>query len=106
DHVRGSRTSLERVVDHRDGPASIEHLTFEVVPAAAARADRLLSGTASAVKDLSLDDLDRVRADPRLVVTETLTARSIYGQIDLRHAPFKDIRVRRALNHAVDRRAI
>jgi len=83
----------------------------------ATRMAALLSGEVDLVTDIPTQDVTRLKGDPRLKVLEGVEARSIYIGLDvyspeLKYSnvkgknPFTDIRVRKALNLAVDREAI
>ncbi|HEX9398103.1 MAG TPA: ABC transporter substrate-binding protein [Burkholderiales bacterium] len=81
------------------------------------RVSALLSGEVDLVTDLPTQDVDRLRKTPKLKILDGIEVRTIFIGLDqhndeLKYAsvkganPFKDVRVRRALNMAVDREAI
>src|SRR5204863_4405895 len=83
----------------------------------ATRVSALLSGDVDLVTDLPTQDVERLRKDPKLKVLDGAEARTIFLAMDqhndeLKYSsvkgknPFKDLRVRHALNMAVDRAAI
>ena len=83
----------------------------------ATRIAALLAGDVDLVTDLPTQDVARLRTEPKLKVLEGHEVRTIFIGMDqfsdeLKYAsvkgknPFKDIRVRKALNLAVDREAI
>jgi len=83
----------------------------------ATRVAALLSGDVDLVTDLPTQDVARLRTDPKLKVLDGHEVRTIFIGMDqfspeLKYSnvkgknPFKDIRVRKALNIAVDREAI
>src|SRR5438874_836750 len=81
------------------------------------RVSALLSGDVDLVTDLPTQDVERLRKEPNLKILDGHEVRTIFIGLDqhndeLKYAsvkgknPFKDVRVRRALNMAVDREAI
>ena len=81
------------------------------------RVSALLSGDVDLVTDLPTQDVDRLRKDAKLKVLDGHEVRTIFIGMDqfrdeLQYSsvkgrnPFKDVRVRKALNLAVDREAI
>ena len=81
------------------------------------RVSALLSGDVDLVTDLPTQDVDRLRKDAKLKVLDGHEVRTIFIGMDqfrdeLQYSnvkgknPFKDVRVRKALNMAVDREAI
>src|ERR671918_363204 len=83
----------------------------------ATRVSALLAGDVDLVTDLPVQDVDRLRKDPKLKILDGHEVRTIFIGMDqhnneLKYSnvkgknPFKDVRVRRALNLAVDREAI
>jgi peptide/nickel transport system substrate-binding protein len=81
------------------------------------RVAALLSGDVDIVTDLPVQDVDRLRQDKKLKILDGHEVRTIFIGLDqfsdeLKYSnvkgknPFKDIRVRKALNLAVDREAI
>jgi len=83
----------------------------------ATRIAALLSGDLDLVTDLPTQDVQRLRSDPKLKVLDGHEVRTIFIGMDqhspeLKYSsvkgknPFKDLRVRKALNLAVDREAI
>jgi peptide/nickel transport system substrate-binding protein len=99
----------------RDG--NVTEVVYSPIKADATRVAALLSGDVDLVTDLPTQDVERLRKDSRLKVLEGVENRSIFIGMDqyseeLQYSsvkgknPFKDVRVRKALNMAVDREAI
>lgn len=96
---------------------NLDRVTYLPIRNAATRTASLLSGTTDATVELPLQDVDRVRADPRLQVVQGPELRTIYLGMDHQRDellysdvrgrnPFKDRRVREALYRAIDIAAI
>ncbi len=98
-------------------PHNIDRLIFTPISNAATRVAALLSGELDFVLDTPVQDLARMRRTPGLSVQSTAEVRAIFmgldtGRNELRSSdvkgknPFADIRVRQAMNMAIDRQAI
>ncbi len=96
---------------------NVTDVVYTPIKSDATRVSALLSGDVDLVTDLPVQDVDRLRKDAKLKVLDGHEVRTIFIGMDqhndeLKYAsvkgknPFKDVRVRRALNMAVDREAI
>ncbi len=99
----------------KDG--NVTTVNYSPIKADATRVAALLSGEIDLLTDLPTQDVTRLRSDPKLKVLDGPEVRTIYIAMDLGSDelktssvkgknPFKDKRVREALNKAVDREAI
>jgi len=90
---------------------------YTPIKADATRVSALLAGDVDLVTDLPTQDVTRLRSDPKLKVLDGHEVRTIFIGMDQHSTellysnikgknPFKDLRVRKALNLAVDREAI
>ncbi|MGH8708224.1 MAG: ABC transporter substrate-binding protein [Burkholderiales bacterium] len=96
---------------------NVTEVIYTPIKANATRIAALLSGDVDIVTDLPTQDVARLRQDPKLKVLDGHEVRTIFIGLD-QHSdellyssvkgknPFKDIRVRKALNLSVDREAI
>jgi len=93
------------------------NIIYTPIQSSATRVAALLSGDVDMVTDLPTQDVPRLRNDSKLKVLDGHEVRTIFIGLDqhspeLRYSnvkgknPFKDVRVRKALNLAVDREAI
>src|ERR1051326_7527086 len=96
---------------------NVTDVIYSPIKSDATRVAALLSGDVDLVTDLPVQDVERLRKDPKLKVLDGEENRTIFIAMDqhndeLKYSnvkgknPFKDIRVRKALNMAVDREAI
>ena len=96
---------------------NVSDVVYNPVKADATRVSALLAGDVDLVTDLPVQDVDRLRKEPKLKILDGHEVRTIFIGMDqhneeLKYSsvkgknPFKDVRVRRALNMAVDREAI
>ena len=96
---------------------NVTDVIYSPIKSDATRVAALLSGDVDLVTDLPVQDVERLRKDPKLKVLDGEENRTIFIAMDqhsdeLKYSnvkgknPFKDIRVRKALNMAVDRESI
>ena len=101
--------------DKREG--NVTEVIYTPIKADATRVSALLAGDVDLVTDLPTQDVARLRQDAKLKVLDGHENRTIFIGMDqfsdeLKYSnikgknPFKDVRVRRALNLAVDRETI
>jgi peptide/nickel transport system substrate-binding protein len=101
--------------DKREG--NVTDIVYTPIKADATRIAALLSGDVDMVTDLPPQDVTRLRGEAKLKVLDGHEVRTIFIGMDqhsdeLKYSnikgknPFKDMRVRKALNLAVDREAI
>jgi peptide/nickel transport system substrate-binding protein len=101
------RTVLTRFDDYFEGPARNAGLVLKVVPDETMRGLELRKGTADIViNDLSPDVVHRLETEGRIRVTHAPGADYTYIGINLRDQALRDVRVRRAIAHGIDREAI
>jgi len=96
---------------------NVSDVIYTPIKSDATRVSALLSGEVDLVTDLPTQDVERLRKEEKLKILDGHEVRTIFIGLDqhndeLKYAsvkgknPFKDVRVRRALNMAVDREAI
>src|SRR3990172_4687775 len=96
---------------------NVTEVIYTPIRSDATRVAALLSGDVDLLTDMPTQDVARMRNDPKLKVLDGHEVRTIFIGMDqfspeLKYSnikgknPFKDIRVRKALNLAVDREAI
>jgi peptide/nickel transport system substrate-binding protein len=96
---------------------NVTDVVYNPVKSDATRVSALLAGDVDLVTDLPVQDVDRLRKEPKLKILDGHEVRTIFIGMD-QHAeelkysnvkgknPFRDVRVRKALNMALDREAI
>jgi peptide/nickel transport system substrate-binding protein len=96
---------------------NVTDVIYTPIKSDATRVSALLSGEVDLVTDLPTQDVERLRKESALKILDGHEVRTIFIGLDqhsdeLKYAstkgknPFKDVRVRKALNMAVDREAI
>jgi dipeptide transport system substrate-binding protein len=92
--------------DYWAGRQPIETLVFSITPNAAVRLTKLRSGECHVMAYPNPADVARIASDPVLTLLSQEGLNIGYLGLNTKAKPFDDVRVRRALNLAVDRAAI
>jgi peptide/nickel transport system substrate-binding protein len=104
--VKGERLVLQANPNYWRGPASVSQITVRPILEDAARIAALQTGEVDFVANVPYERIAELQANPNLVVKTIATPRVFFIGIDPRVTPLNDVRVRQALNHAVDVDAI
>ena len=100
---RDERLVLEKNPDYWQGPADASRVTFRFIPEFSARLAALLSGEIDIMKDVPPHAVEAVERSGRARLRATVSSRINYlALVNLKPGPMQDVRVRRAMNHAVD----
>jgi len=100
---RDERLVLERNPDYWQGPADVSRVTFRFIPEFSARLAALLSGEIDIMKDVPPHAVEAIEKSGRAALRSTVSSRINYlALVNLKPGPMQDLRVRRAMNHAVD----
>ena len=122
DWVQGDRIVLRRFDNYYGPKPDWETVTYRPIVNDAARTAALLSGDVDLIASVPANDLENVRANPKLTVATMQSNRCFFWAIDgdrdvtpsvtdadgkpMTKNPLKDVRVRRALSKALDRAAM
>ena len=102
----GEEIVLEAFKDHwREGIPRVDGAVFKIIPDEFARFAALRAGEVDIVQNLPASRIDQVSADPNLRVSAVWGQRNMWIGI-MMVPPLDDVRVRQALNYAVDKQAI
>ncbi|MDB5511082.1 MAG: transporter substrate-binding protein [Enterovirga sp.] len=110
-HVVGKSVTLERNPDYfRDSPKgqpAIGKIEIRFIPDGQTRMAEVMSNGLDFIMSVAKDQADQMGAVPFLQVVSGETMRIAFMQInrlpETPTAPLQDVRVRRAINHAIDR---
>ena len=104
---RGDQISLSRNADYWGEPASLEEATFKFISEPTAAYAAMLAGDIDAFYSYPApENLAQFERDPRFTVLSGNTEGETILAMNNQQAPFDDIRVRKAVSHAIDRQAI
>lgn len=119
--VPGDRIVLLRNERYWGGTPQWSKVTFRPIRSDPARVAALLAGDVDVIENVPTADVQRLKGDSRLVLASALSSRVIYFHMDQYRDvtpfirakdgseiknPLRDVRVRRALSLAINRRAI
>jgi len=100
---RDERLVLERNPDYWGGAADVSRVTFRFIPEFSARMAALLAGEVDIMKDVPPHAVDAIERSGRAKIRPVVSSRINYlALVNLKPGPMQDLRVRRAMNHAVD----
>lgn len=86
--------------------AGIDRLIFEIVPDAATRYAKLKAGSCDIIDFPNVADLEKMKTDPKINLLSQSGLNIAYVAFNTEKAPFDQVKVRQALNYAVDKKAI
>ncbi len=111
--VRGSHIRLARNPDYWDkGKPLLDEITFRIIPDAGARGIALETGDVqyAPLPAIPLVEARRIRSSPGKLVVESrgwgANAPVYYFDFNLEREVFRDVRVRKAFAHAIDRKVL
>ncbi|MFW5799247.1 MAG: ABC transporter substrate-binding protein [Spirochaetota bacterium] len=104
--VKDDTTILERNEDYWGKKAYLERLIFKIYPDNASRVLALEKGEADIIDTPDRDNLERLAAMDRIKIQKKEGLTVGYVAINVEQEPFNDVRVRQAVNHAVNKEEI
>ena len=105
--IEGEQVTLLANPEYWDGAPQVERVVFRPIGEATNRLLELQAGTVDIAVQLSADDYPLVQRDGRLRAVLSPGELSVGGlAIHQAYPPLDDVRVRRAIAHAIDRQAI
>jgi peptide/nickel transport system substrate-binding protein len=102
----GVRVTMEANADYWDGAPTLSNLVFRPITEEQTRVTELLSGGVNFTVDVPPDNIAQVQQDPNLQYVEQPGPHIWWLSINTQMKPFDDVRVRQALNYAVNKEAI
>ena len=102
----GERITLEGNPSYWDGAPKVKNLVFSVIRDARQRLVALEGGAIDVAENLSPQDLQFVALHPELELHRVPGINVGYLAMNVQHKPFDDVRVRRAVNYAINKAAI
>jgi peptide/nickel transport system substrate-binding protein len=100
---KGVRVTLAANESYWRGRPPFKTVSFQMVPDTATRIANLKTGRADIIRQLNPDDAASLKGEARLQILSVPTERTGYLFINALAGPTKDVRVRRAIAHAINR---
>lgn len=97
---------LKAKTDYWGRAASVDEITFKVFGSPAAIVNAVIAGEIEVASDVEPKDLTRIKAEPALKVIPVESYRTSMVKFNTELKPLDDVRVRQAINYAVDKQAI
>jgi peptide/nickel transport system substrate-binding protein len=100
---RDEKLVVERNPDYWQRPADVSRVTFRFIPEFSARLAALLAGEVDIMKDVPPQAVEVVDRSGKAKVRATVSSRINYlALVNLKPGPMQDLRVRKAIHHAVN----
>jgi len=97
---------LERNEDYWGDKAKVKQVVFRVIPDNSARLMELQSGKIDAAIDINPDDVEKVKQDPNLQLLLRPSMNVGYLAMNNEKNPLNNVKVRQAINHAINKNAL
>ncbi len=104
--VRDSHVVLKRNNDYWGGAPVADNIVFRTIPEASARVAALLTGEVDIIDNVPPDLIPTIEDDPNTEVALAHSNRFMFVGMNTNTPPLNDVRVRQALNYAVDSDAL
>jgi peptide/nickel transport system substrate-binding protein len=85
------------------GPACVKTAVFRVIPEASTRVAALLAGEVDIIQAVPAELVDTLAQTPGIQVKGAAGTQPKWMEMNVNKAPFDDVRVRQAMNYAVDK---
>lgn len=104
--VKDDRVVIERYAEYWGEPAQNEKVIFRPMPDAQSRAFALQAGQINLLRNLHPDHIPQVNADPNSKVVMQASLGFAYLAFNTNKAPWNDVRVRKAVAYALDKKSL
>ncbi|HVX81671.1 MAG TPA: ABC transporter substrate-binding protein [Devosiaceae bacterium] len=107
DWVKGDHIDLAKNPDYWGTPAKLDKVTFKVIADPTAATAAILAGDVDAFPEFPAPEaLDQIKSDPRFEVLVGSTEGETVLAMNNKKPPLDNIKVREAIAHAIDRKAL
>jgi len=103
---RSGQFVLRRNENYWGQPPKIEEVIYKTIQEDAARIAALEAGQADIISNIPPHEVERLKANPRLRVQPVQGLRPIFLVLSPAYKPLENVKVRRAITHAIDRERI
>jgi ABC-type transport system substrate-binding protein len=104
--LRGDHVTMERNPRYWGVPGAFDKIVVSAAPEASVRVTAVINGEADLGVSIAPSDIPTVRANPSLTVIQGGGTKLVYFNLSNTKAPTNDVRVRLAMNYAVNRKPI
>jgi len=102
----GVEIVVEKNPDYWGGAPNVDKVIYRPIIDDQARMNELEAGSVDFIVNIPPDDLARLKADTRFTTVEQPGMHTWYVVFNCQKKPFDDVKVRQAVNYAIDRQAI
>jgi len=102
----GDKVVFERFDDYYGEKAKVKNLIIRTIVEASTRTIELESGAVDLIIDAAATDVSRIESNPALKIIKVPSCRVNMLGFEVNKPPYNDVRVRQAMNLAVDREGI
>jgi peptide/nickel transport system substrate-binding protein len=88
------------------GQACVEGVVFRVIPEASTRVAALLAGEVDIIQKVPAELVSTLEQTPGIQVKTASGTSPIWMEMNVNQAPFNDVKVRQAMNYAIDKQLI
>jgi peptide/nickel transport system substrate-binding protein len=104
--VKGQRIDLARFDQYWGERPGVAGVRFLAVPEGTTRMSLVETGQAHVAVRVPPQDVARLEANPNVNIVRTSSVRTTYLYFNFTKSPYTDVRVRRAINHAINKQEI
>ncbi|ABR48046.1 extracellular solute-binding protein, family 5 [Alkaliphilus metalliredigens QYMF] len=98
----GNHVLLERFDEYWGGPADYEELQFRFITSSSNRLIELETGNVHIAESIAPSDLGAVESNNNMSLMRGMSVTTNYFGLNNNREPFNDVRVRQAMNYAID----
>jgi ABC-type transport system substrate-binding protein len=106
DWVPNERAELVRNPSYFGTPGKTDRLVFRPVPESAARVIELKTGNADVIANVAPELAAEFKSNDKGTLQQASSSFQVFFELNVTKPPFDDVRVRKAVNLAIDRKAI
>lgn len=104
--VSGDHVTIRKNPDYWRGEVKVDTITFRPVPESGSRLAMLRAGQAHYIYPMPAELLKVAESDPKIDIISKPSIIERYMVLNTQYKPLSDVRVRQAINYALDKQAI
>lgn len=104
--VKDSAITLDRYNEYWRGPAAADKLIFKTIKEDSARLAALKTGEADIIVNVPPDLIPELKNDPKVALAPVRSVRTMFVGMNVFTPPLDNVKVRQALNYAVDKQTL